>query len=979
MRCLAIVLLFISPAILSAEVVEIQILHREPFAEGKTFGETGPYERLTGIVKFTLDPKHPRNARIVDLDKAPVNKDGKVEFQSDFFLLTPKDPTKRNGSLLYDVNNRGRKLALGFFNEGPSSGDPKSDEDAGNGFLMRRGYTLAWCGWLGELLPGAHRMMMQAPIATDNGKPITGITRFEFSSDVAEKSMPIARRPGHGSYNPTAKGEKEGTLTWRLKESDPRQPISRDQWKLERIAPAPVPEGTPGTLSQVRCHLEGGFQPGVLYELICEVENPIVQGVGLAAVRDLVSFLKYDTSAKNPLAVKGKSTIQRTICFGISQSGRFQRHFLYEGFNADEKDRIAFDGMIPHVAGGGLGFFNHRFAQPTRHNAQHEDHLYPNDIFPFTYGDEQHAYYDLNGKVVKDDRVDGILHWYKGENAKFIPKIMHTQSSSEYWHRSGSLVHTDPIGTRDSVIPENVRIYSFGGTQHGPVPFPPKGGVGVNPSNPGNFKPVCRALLVALDDWIRDGKLPPASVYPRVGPDLATVKDAANLFPKIPGVQFPNEAQQPSFLDLGPDFPKTHIITQEPPRVVGHYRTLVPTCDKGIGHERGMLDPPEVNFGIATFTGWNLRKKEIGAEGMLLNLQGSYLPLARTTEEAKAKGDPRPALDAIYKGYDDYKAGFQNVCKKYVESRWLLAEDVDRLVADRLVVLDAFIDPKEPLLEPGSRLERMVDSCKFTEGPAADKEGNVFFSDGGNNRIMKLTPEHKLSEFRKPSGRTNGMAFDHEGRLIMCQSTGEGGGRKVARLEKDGMETVLADAYEGKQFYAPNDVCVDAKGRIYFTDMNVGKEKGPALASAVYRIDEPGKPVRVINDLGRPNGLALSPDGKLLYVSDRSTQKLHRYKVKENGDVEADGIVYDFSPDRGIDGMRIDEKGNIWAAAGEGKTTGLFVVSPEGKLLLHHPVPEFSTNLVFAGKDNKDLYFTAMTSVYKFRTTIPGRVLPGRK
>ena len=293
---------------------------------------------------------------------------------------------------------------------------------------------------------------------------------------------------------------------------------------------------------------------------------------------------------------------------------------------------------------------------------------------------------------------------------------------------------------------------------------------------------------------------------------------------------------------------------------------------------------------------------------------------------------------------------------------------------------NVFEEKKTELLEPGTKMEKVADGCKFTEGPSMDKDGNLFFSDGGNDRIMKLTLDGKLSEFRKPCGRTNGTAFDHEGRLLMCQSSGEGGGRRVAQLEKDGMETVLADAFDGKKFYAPNDLCVDAKSRIYFTDLNSGiKKDKDDLASAVYRIDAPKHVVRIIEGLGRPNGIAFSPDGKLLYVSDRSTQKLHRYKVKENGDVDADGIVFDFSPDRGVDGMRLDVKGNIWAAAGQGKTTGLFVISPEGKLLLHYPMPEFSTNLCFGGKDHKDLYFTASTSVYKFRTTIAGTTIPIKK
>jgi hypothetical protein len=215
--------------------------------------------------------------------------------------------------------------------------------------------------------------------------------------------------------------------------------------------------------------------------LICEAGGPIVQGLGFAAVRDLVSFLKHDTSKLNPLLSGKKSAITRAHAFGVSQSGRFLRHLLYQGFNIDEKGRRVFDGLMPHVAGGGLGFFNHRFAQPTRHNGQHEEHLYPTDIFPFTYGTSRDEY-RAGGKTVTRDQPDGILKRIADEGARLLPRVMHTQSSAEYWHRSGSLVHTDTLGTRDAEVPANVRIYAFGGTQHGPLrPRDPGAGEGGAP------------------------------------------------------------------------------------------------------------------------------------------------------------------------------------------------------------------------------------------------------------------------------------------------------------------------------------------------------------------------------------------------------------------------------------------------------------------------------------------------------------------
>jgi hypothetical protein len=658
-----------------AELIELTIHRREPFAQGQSFGNTGPYVKLVGTARFALDPQHAGNRPIVDLDLAPRRADGKVEFSADVYILAPADLRKSNGTILYDVNNRGNKLALRFFNDASSGNDPTTAEDAGNGFLMRRGYILVWSGWIGELLPGEGRLLLAAPPVLENGRPVRGVARFEMSTDKPAEWLPLSRRPGHGSYPPTDAGLEKAVLTWRMRETDPRVVIPRSQWRVE-IHPPPAPQtGVPGTLPQVRLYVAGGFRPGYLYELITEVEGAFVQGVGFAGVRDLVSFLRYDTSEKNPLRLETGPAVRYAYAFGVSQSGRFLRHFLYLGFNADEQGRRVFDAVWPHVAGGGLGFFNHRFAQPTRHNGQHEDHAYPADMFPFTYGESYDPY---------QQRRDGILERLRREHPQAVPKIFHTQTSAEYWHRSGSLVHTDPLGKSDAVIPPNVRIYAFAGTQHGPgngrLPQTTTQLPTDLPANPADYRPLLRALLDALDAWVKTEQEPPASVYPLIREGTLVLPDQKSTgFPALPGVRYPEVIQRPQLFDYGPDFARHGRITQEPPRPLAAYTVLVPKCDAD-GNELGMIRLPDIAVPLATYTGWNLRHRSIGAEAMLANLLGACIPLAKTANDRQKLGDPRRAILERYRNFDDYREQYRRACDVLVQQRFLLDEDRQRLL-----------------------------------------------------------------------------------------------------------------------------------------------------------------------------------------------------------------------------------------------------------------------------------------------------------
>ncbi|MCS7046807.1 MAG: alpha/beta hydrolase domain-containing protein [Gemmataceae bacterium] len=646
-----------------AELLELKVLHREPYENGRSFGAVGAYEKIVGIARYALDPQHPKNAAIVDLNLAPTNHAGRVEFAADVFILAPKDLSQGNGAIFYDVNNRGNKLALGMFNTPPD-----------NPFLMLRGYTIVWSGWIGELLPGGGRLLLQPPVAQENGKPVRGLVRFEMSTDKPVPSMPLSRRDHHGSYRPTSEGLAKATLTRRRHVDDPPTVVPPRLWELKVQPMIEVKEGVPGTLPEVRLELVGGFEPGVLYELTCECEGSLVQGTGLAAVRDLVSFLRYDVSRRNPLQrADAKPPFDRALAFGVSQSGRFLRHFLWQGFNEDENGQIVFDGLMPHVAGGGLGFFNHRFAQPTRHNGQHEDHTYPCDMPPFAYGS-----YDSRDEA----GGDAILAPY-AKSAK-QPKVIHTQSAAEYWHRSGSLVHTDPTGSRDIPIPATVRIYAFGGTQHGPAAEPVKPGLGQNLANPADYRPFLRALLDALDAWVRTGKEPPPSFYPRIDADtLVSRERCAGLFPKLPGVKFPEVIQQPALPHYA-FWPADKGFVAVPPwaPMIKVVRVLVPRCDQD-GNDVGTLNLPDVAVPLATYTGWNLRRAEVGAADQLANLLGSYLPFPRTKEERLKTGDPRISIEECYGTFEKYRKRYAEACERLVAGRYLLPEDAQRLIDGR--------------------------------------------------------------------------------------------------------------------------------------------------------------------------------------------------------------------------------------------------------------------------------------------------------
>lgn len=662
--CLLLTILIGCTATVTAELVRFEITQRAVIANGQTFGDRGPYERIQGRVYYELDPALLPNQAIVDLSLVPRNSHERVEFWADLDLLTPADPARSNGALLYDVNNRGNKLALRMFNDGGGN-NPTTADDFGHGFLMRNGFTVVWSGWDGELLPGGDRLRLAAPMAKSMNGPITGTVRCEVVVDAKMNRAPL-NWANHGSYRPTADGLQAATLTVREKPGNELKLIPRDQWILHI---EDVSSDVPTQLPRMELEVQGGVQPGLIYEVIYEAQDPLIMGAGFAAVRDLIMALKQGTGANNPCLLDGQPYLQRAHGFGVSQSGRFLREFLWSGFNQAESGQRVFDGLMPHVAGGGLGSFNHRFAQPTRHGSQHDHHDYPPDRFPFAY------------EVQKDPltgQEDGLLK--RSLETATAPLVMHTQSSAEYWTRGGSLPHTDPLGTRDAHPPENVRFYTFGGTQHGPSGYPPGYGIGQNQANPADYRPFLRALLLALDRWARDETLPPASSHPRIDDGTLVAFDQRSTgFPVIPGIAYPQVIHAPLCLDRGPRWDSERIIDHQPPRVIGVYRPLVPRCDLD-GNDQGCLQPPEVGTPLASFTGWNIRRDSAGAGGELVSLTGSMIPFPRTSGDRITSSDPRRSIQERYGSLDQYLQAFRADCKQLVALRYLLPEDAERLI-----------------------------------------------------------------------------------------------------------------------------------------------------------------------------------------------------------------------------------------------------------------------------------------------------------
>ncbi len=625
------VLVCLLGAVAESAVQRIYLKERSDLAGGASFGTAGPYERIAATAIFRIDPKLKQNQGIVDLDLAPVGPDGMVEFTADVLVLKPRDPGKGNGTALIDVANRGRILSISMFNRGTGSLDPQTAQELGDGFLMQQGFTVVSVGWQFDTpaLPG--RLGLKAPRLKGN---ITGLVRGEFVPDKTVSRFSLGDRD-HVPYPVADEKDPANRLTVSNGPGLPRREIPRAKWRF---------------VDKTAVELDGGCEPGKIYEVVYRGTGAVPVGLGFAAVRDMASFLKYGTSPF--LLGDQQQFIKQTIGFGVSQTGRFLRHMIYQDFNEDEKGRRALDGVWAHVGGAGRGGFNLRFAQPSRDGQPLLHYSWPVDMYPFA------------DSAVPDPLTkasDGLLTRIK--TGKAAPKVFYTNGSYEYWGRAASLIHTTPDGTRDVAPDKETRIYLLAGAQHGAGSLPLKRTNTQNIGNPLDQRWIMRALLVAMNSWVKDGTEPPASVYPQIGKGELV---AAGQVRYPENVHAPKYLRVPTVLDFGPEFLPKGIVSIEPPKEGAKYTVLLPQVDRE-GNELGGVRMPDLDVPLGIYTGWNLRAPAIGSADRMIAFTGSFFPYSDIKQRYASK--------------DGYLDRVKTAAAALASRHFALEGDIDKMVA----------------------------------------------------------------------------------------------------------------------------------------------------------------------------------------------------------------------------------------------------------------------------------------------------------
>ena len=633
---LCLVAALLVPSTLRAEVTRVEIARRADL------GLSG-YEKIVGTIYFAVDPKDPRNRTIADLDKAPVNAAGRVEFSSDLYILRPKAP-RGNGAALVDILNRGNKVALSGFNRGGSP-DPQSDADLGDRFLMRFGYTLVWVGWEFDVPDRPMAMRIRVPVATDGGKPISGIVRARWTANARATEFVVNDLARYDATDPAGADSRLVACAELLATSCAEVP--RAEWRV-----------TGHTVT-----VDRGFEPGRTYEVAYRAANPPVAGLGFAAIRDTASWLKHQPDAVAP--------VRYAYGYGSSQSGRFLRSFLYEGFNTDEKNRQVFDAVFAHIAGAARLTLNERWAKPVALG------LYDSTAFPFADASVDDPLSGARDGLLANPRV--------GAHA---PKVFYTNTPVEYWGagRSAALIHTTPDGSADRGLPPNVRVYFIAATQHSPSRFPPAVSNGQQEDNTVDYWWAMRALLLALHKWVKEGVEPPPSLYPRLQ-DGTLVPASKIALPAIPAVASPRA--------LTAGRRAANRLLAGGAGAGASLPLLVPEVDDD-GNERGGIRLPEVAVPLATYTGWNFRKPDLGSPGALVPLIGATIPFPATRADRAKTKDPRRSIEERYRSQDEYLAQVQKVLDDLVIKGYLVYDDEPMMLQRATDEWDLFVTERSP-------------------------------------------------------------------------------------------------------------------------------------------------------------------------------------------------------------------------------------------------------------------------------------------
>jgi hypothetical protein len=638
--CLFFITLFFSLQIF-AEVASFSIDKRYDYADTTLYESISKinYEIVEGKVFFELDPTLAENRLIIDIDRASIDsvEKNKVTFSSDFHLLRPKDSSESNGILLVDILNRGKKTISAYF-------DIPNDNSTGIDFLINRGYTLLFLGWQFDVPKSDILLKAYVPnISSDNGI-VEGIVRSDFQVQELIYSHSLGDR-GHIPYSVLDIDDERNILTEREPVNGERAAVDKSLWKFGYLKDS-VFVSDPNYI-----YKEDGFSPNRVYEVVYYSGNSSVAGLGLASIRDLVSFIKYDNNTDEIFPV----SISQAISFGSSQSGRLLRTFLYDGFNLDIKQRLVFDGLMVHLGASSRGSFNHRFAQPSR--ATDVSYLYPGTHFPFS---------DIKQINPLDGTEDSLIDDSKSGS----PKIFFTNSSTEYWRRPAALIHTNVNGDKDINHLKNSRIYNFSGTQHVPSSFDSINYHTINRGNPNNYRWFLRGLLIAMTDWVQKDTLPPSSVYPKLL-DNTLVRLEELDFPILKNVSVPVDISRGYQLNYGTSFNHNGVITIEPPQILSSLPFLIPQVDID-GNELGGLRSPFISVPIGTFTGWYPNNPKGGL--------GFVLPFSRTRVERLANGDARLSLEERYDNLDHYLRLFKDYSEELIDKRFILEEDLDYLM-----------------------------------------------------------------------------------------------------------------------------------------------------------------------------------------------------------------------------------------------------------------------------------------------------------